>query len=405
MAGKEPMKNAGKLSRFAAATMMAALLLTSGVLAAGGVVTAMNRHLSDEEASTAEKAAVEERAASTGETALPEETAAPESVPATEITEEAAASHETALEPPAAGEAPSQEGVSQETTSEETAPEETAPYIQPAAQVEEDWRLLLVNPWNALPEGYEMDLVTLSNGLKVDQRIYEDLEAMLSACREEGLNPIVCSAYRTQATQERLYNNKIARLRAAGWTGEALLAEAARWVAPPGTSEHQTGLALDIVSAGYQVLDEKQEDTAEQQWLMEHSWEYGFILRYPEDQTEITGIGYEPWHYRYVGRETAAAIEASGLCLEEYLQTLPASMTEASNGETAQAETGEEAETVLTAQTVPADVATAAEGAEEGLDQPALETEEALPENAHETDPAPETDSAAEADAVQEELP
>ena len=140
---------------------------------------------------------------------------------------------------------------------------------------------------------------------------------------------MVCSAYRTEATQVRLYNNKIARLRAAGWTGDALLTEAARWVAVPGTSEHQTGLALDIVSAGYQLLDDAQADTAEQQWLMEHCWEYGFILRFPADKTEITGIGYEPWHYRYVGREAAAAIHGSGLCLEEYLAALTAAEPEA----------------------------------------------------------------------------
>ena len=96
-------------------------------------------------------------------------------------------------------------------------------------------------------------------------------------------------------------------------------AEAARWVARPGTSEHQTGLALDIVAASYQVLDEKQEDTAEQQWLMENSWKYGFILRYPSEKSGITGIGYEPWHYRYVGRAAAAEIHCAGVCLEEYL--------------------------------------------------------------------------------------
>ncbi len=203
-----------------------------------------------------------------------------------------------------------------ESASGETAAQETAPYIQPAAQRTEDWRLLLVNPWNTLPEDYEMKLAPLSNGLKVDERIYDDLNAMLSACREDGLQPIVCSAYRTEATQVRLYNNKIARLRAAGWDSATLLQEAARWVAVPGTSEHQTGLALDIVAASYQLLDEAQEDTAEQKWLMEHCWEYGFILRFPEDKTEITGIGYEPWHYRYVGRETAKAIHDSGLCLE-----------------------------------------------------------------------------------------
>ena len=188
-----------------------------------------------------------------------------------------------------------------------------------AQQTEADWRLLLVNPWNALPEDYEVELATLSNGLQVDARIYDDLNDMLTDCRAAGLSPIVCSAYRTQATQTRLYNNKVARVRASGVPEDQVEAEAARWVAKPGTSEHQTGLALDIVAASYQILDEKQEDTAEQQWLMENSWKYGFILRYPSEKSDVTGIGYEPWHYRYVGRAAAAEIHRTGVCLEEYL--------------------------------------------------------------------------------------
>ena len=188
-----------------------------------------------------------------------------------------------------------------------------------AAQTEADWRLLLVNPWNALPEDYEVELATLSNGLQVDARIYDDLSDMLTDCRAAGLEPIVCSAYRTQATQTRLYNNKVARVRASGVPEDQVEAEAARWVAKPGTSEHQTGLALDIVAASYQILDEKQEDTAEQKWLMENSWKYGFILRYPSEKSDITGIGYEPWHYRYVGKAAAAEIYRTGVCLEEYL--------------------------------------------------------------------------------------
>lgn len=191
-----------------------------------------------------------------------------------------------------------------------------------AALPEEAWRMILVNPWNTLPEDFTVELETLSNGMKVDKRIVKDLKDMLADCRKAGLRPIICSAYRPQATQERLYKNKIARLRAAGYTQETAEKEAGRWVAVPGTSEHQTGLALDIVAASYQVLDKKQESTAEQKWLMEHCWEYGFILRYPSDKSEITGIGYEPWHYRYVGRETAAAVRDSGLCFEEYLDSL-----------------------------------------------------------------------------------
>ncbi len=183
----------------------------------------------------------------------------------------------------------------------------------------EEWQLLLVNPWNELPEDFEAALKALPDGQKVDERIYEDLNAMLQACREAGLRPKICSAYRTEAKQTYLYNNKVARLRSAGYSRDAAQEEAARWVARPGTSEHQLGLALDIVSQSYQALTKKQEKTAEQKWLMEHCWEYGFILRYPSDKSEITGIGYEPWHYRYVGRDVALDVRESGLCFEEYL--------------------------------------------------------------------------------------
>lgn len=197
----------------------------------------------------------------------------------------------------------------------------TTQQLQPAQQAEAtNWQLLLVNPWHELPEDFTIQRATLKNGLQVDTRIYDALNEMLMDCREEGLEPIVCSAYRSEETQTRLYRNKVSRLRAAGYDQEAAEEEAARWVAPPGTSEHQTGLALDIVSADYQLLDEAQAQTPEQKWLMENSWKYGFILRYPEDKEAITGIGYEPWHYRYVGIEAAADMHETGQCLEEYLQ-------------------------------------------------------------------------------------
>ena len=200
----------------------------------------------------------------------------------------------------------------------ETAPKEER--RDPVFPEAEAWQILLVNPWNEMPEDFEVTLKTLPDGQKVDERAYEDLNAMLEACRKAGLRPKICSSYRTQSKQTYLYNNKIARLRSAGYSKTAAEAEAGRWVAVPGTSEHQTGLALDIVSAGYQVLNKKQADTAEQKWLMEHCWEYGFILRYSSEKSEITGIGYEPWHYRYVGKEAALAMRDSGQCLEEYLE-------------------------------------------------------------------------------------
>ena len=196
---------------------------------------------------------------------------------------------------------------------------ETAEPDGPRFPEGEDWQLLLVNPWNEMPEDYKVQLKALPDGNKVDEKAYDDLTAMLQACRKAGLAPKIVSSYRTMSKQTYLYNNKIARLRSAGYSKAAAVKEAGRWVARPGTSEHQLGLALDIVSSSYQALTKKQEQTKEQKWLMEHCWEYGFILRYPNDKSEITGIGYEPWHYRYVGVDIALDVRDSGLCFEEYI--------------------------------------------------------------------------------------
>lgn len=182
-----------------------------------------------------------------------------------------------------------------------------------------DWALTLVNSWNPLPEGYTFTVKALSNGHSVDERCYPDLQDMMDACRREGLSPLICSSYRSLDKQRELFQNKVDRLVARGFPREGAEAEAAKAVARPGASEHQLGLAVDIVDAANQNLDRSQEDTAVQKWLMEHCWEYGFILRYPEDKSEITGIIYEPWHYRYVGKEAAAEIYEEGVCLEEYL--------------------------------------------------------------------------------------
>lgn len=155
---------------------------------------------------------------------------------------------------------------------------------------------------------------------RVDARIVEDLAAMLTAAEAAGTHPIICSSFRTYDYQENLFENRIERAeREKHLEGTEAEEAAAFWVAPPGASEHQTGLAVDIVDADYLELDEGQEETATQQWLMIHCAEYGFILRYPTDKSATTGIGYEPWHYRYVGKEAASAITQSGLCLEEWL--------------------------------------------------------------------------------------
>lgn len=183
-----------------------------------------------------------------------------------------------------------------------------------------DWNLILVNKWNPVPSDFSVELVPLSNGHSIDARAYEDLQTMMDDARMEGLSPVICSSYRTNEKQEQLYNTKVTYYLAQGYSEEDAKTEAGKWVAVPGTSEHQTGLAVDIVSSNYQVLDEQQENTAEQKWLMNYSYLYGFILRYPNDKSEITGIYYEPWHYRYVGKEAAREIHEQGICLEEYLE-------------------------------------------------------------------------------------
>lgn len=185
-----------------------------------------------------------------------------------------------------------------------------------------DWNLLLVNPWHPMPEDFTVELAALDGTHSVDQRIVDDLQAMIADANACGLYPIICSSYRTQEAQEWLYENRVQRCLNDGLSQEEAVTEAGRWVAVPGTSEHQLGLALDIVSADYRILDREQENTAEQKWLMENSWHYGFILRYPTDKTELTGIYYEPWHYRYVGREVAEEIYRLDCCLEEYLALL-----------------------------------------------------------------------------------
>lgn len=185
-----------------------------------------------------------------------------------------------------------------------------------------DWNLILVNSQNPIPEDFTVELTQLKNGQAIDKRAYDDLQAMMDAARSEGLSPLICSSYRTDEKQQALYSNEVKQNLVKGYSQEDAEAEAAKWVSVPGTSEHQTGLAVDIVDVSYQLLDERQERTPVQKWLMQNAHRYGFILRYPNDKSSITGISYEPWHYRYVGKEAAKEIYEKRICLEEYLETL-----------------------------------------------------------------------------------
>ena len=203
-----------------------------------------------------------------------------------------------------------------ETLARQDEPQKPEPAKPSAADNE---LLTLVNPWNELPEDWQVDLVTLSNGLQIDRRCYDALQEMMDACREAGYEPLICSAYRTQETQQDLFNNKVAKLEAEGKSHDEAVQEAGTVVAVPGTSEHQLGLTVDVVDVNNQNLTEEQEKTPTQKWLMANSWRYGFIHRYPNSKSDITGIIYEPWHYRYVGKDAAQEIFNKGITLEEYL--------------------------------------------------------------------------------------
>ncbi len=182
--------------------------------------------------------------------------------------------------------------------------------------------LILVNKWNEVPGDYEADIVDIENGYSIDSTAKEQLEAMMAACREAGCDPVICSAYRTHDTQISLYEREAQPYLDQGMDEEEEKKKAGESVARPGTSEHECGLAVDIIDAGYQVLDDKQEETETQQWLMKHCQDYGFILRYPNGRMETTGIIYEPWHYRYVGKKHAKYIMDNDLCFEDYIAEL-----------------------------------------------------------------------------------
>lgn len=182
--------------------------------------------------------------------------------------------------------------------------------------------ILLVNEWNPLPMDYTFKMIELDNGHSVNEVCYEDLIEMINDCKSLGLQPVICSSYRSYGKQQYLFDKKVNTLQQQGYSLEDAKQEARKSIAMPGTSEHQTGLAVDIVDLNNQNLDESQEDTAVQKWLMDNSWKYGFILRYPEGKSEITGIIYEPWHYRYVGKKVAKEIYRLDICLEEYLKGL-----------------------------------------------------------------------------------
>lgn len=178
-----------------------------------------------------------------------------------------------------------------------------------------DWRLLLVNSTHPLADDYSVDLTELRNGQSVDTRILSDLQEMFDAARSEDIYPIVSDAYRTREDQQTLMDDVIQNYEDEGYSSEEASSKAEQVIAKPGTSEHETGLAIDI--AGDDDYDQDTDSVLE--WMNGNAYKYGFILRYPSGKESVTGAEAENDHYRYVGKEAAKVIHDQGICLEEYL--------------------------------------------------------------------------------------
>ncbi len=181
-----------------------------------------------------------------------------------------------------------------------------------------DWKLTLVNKQHPIPDNYEFQLGTIHGSMRCDERVLGDLLSMFKAAREDGVSLVLCSPYRDMSRQKMLFNRKIQALMKSGVSYMDAYKETSQAVTVPGASEHQIGLAFDIVSDSYSVLDSGFENTDEGKWLADNSYKYGFILRYPKGKENITGIEYEPWHYRYVGKKAAEIMHDQGITLEEF---------------------------------------------------------------------------------------
>lgn len=181
-----------------------------------------------------------------------------------------------------------------------------------------DWKLVLINKQHPIPEEYDFKLGTIKDNMQCDERIIEDLLLMLQAAKNDGLNLVIQSPYRTLDRQEYNFNKRIKLYMAQGASYMDAYKTASQAITVPGCSEHEVGLALDITSDTHSSLTEAFSETPEGKWLAEHSCEYGFTLRYPSGKEYITSIEYEPWHFRYVGREAAMIMHDENICLEEF---------------------------------------------------------------------------------------
>ncbi len=181
------------------------------------------------------------------------------------------------------------------------------------------WNLVLVNHDNPISTEYAPEVSLCADGEYMHKDVTPIVQQMIADAKAQGINLYLVSGYRSASRQTYLYNRKVKYYKNLGYSQSESERLAATVVNPPGQSEHQTGLCMDITDSSYVSLTEDQENTAGYKWVYEHCAEYGFILRYPKDKEDVTGVIYEPWHFRYVGVEAATEIMSRGITLEEYV--------------------------------------------------------------------------------------
>lgn len=220
----------------------------------------------------------------------------------------------------------SSSGISDNTGSDTSISSETVKEENPDVNIDNEWAMFLVNNNNPLPANYddviETTLVFTSyKDYYLDSRVAPYMIKMLEDSKKDGVDLQIVSAYRSCSYQQQNFDNSLNDRIQKGMTYEEAYQETAANVALPGKSEHNAGVAADIMTSSYSNMDDDGfKNTPEYKWLDENAYKYGFILRYPENKTDKTGIIYEPWHYRFVGEYYAKEIKDSGLCLEEYFE-------------------------------------------------------------------------------------
>lgn len=204
-----------------------------------------------------------------------------------------------------------------ENTNQQNEQPEQQPEEKPKKQIT-DWRLVLANYDNILPEDFTVEVANIDSTRQFDARAIGYLNQMMNDMRKDGITNVwVQSAYRSVERQKELYDNSIQKYLKQGKTQEEAIALTDEYINKPGSSDHNLGLAVD-----FNNVDNSFAKLKGYQWLLENAENYGFILRYPEDKEDITKIAYESWHWRYVGKENAKKMNELHMCLEEYVEYL-----------------------------------------------------------------------------------